>query len=225
VDEVWCITTQGEGTDAALARIAAWRDALIDRRGLPRLKIWQAAGIGDLSSVVDCERMAECIYRLVLHASERAGDGQLIISLTGGRKTMSSDIQSAAVAFGCHALVHVIQNEKCAEHLKTYGPDDFTGPLPTELKDAITPIVTGRYERSPVVDEGADGIIQGVDYPVAVPEGYGPVALHMDKPDLVQEVRARLETAGALYANNTHRLMCEESSTNFLALYNLCRPS
>jgi adenosine deaminase len=221
VDEVWCITTQGPGTKAALANLFGWRDELAGKQGLPSLRIWQAAGIGDLTSEADCGRMAECIYRLVLTASERVGQGQLIISLTGGRKTMSSDIQNAAVAFGCHALVHVIQNEAYAEALRKFGPDDFTRPLPTSLKDVVTPLVAGRYERSPVVDEDPRGPIRSIDYPVPFPDGCEPAEIPVDNPDLVREVRTRQETAGFLYANHTHRLMHEENSANFLALYNL----
>ncbi len=221
VDEVWCVSTRGGPTDRAVADLLTWRDRVIGRKGSPCLRVWQAAGIRDLSSESDCRRMAECIYRLVLHASERVGDGQMIISLTGGRKTMSSDIQNAAVAFGCHALVHVIQNEKYTGPLRKFGPDDFTRPLSPELKDAITPLVAGRYERNPVVDEAADCPIRHEDYPIPFPNGCETVEIHVAGPDLVREVRARQETAGALYANNTHRLMYEERSANFLALYNL----
>jgi len=220
-DEMWCITTEGAGTDAALVNLYQWLDKLTGNRNMPRLKIWRASGIRDLLSETDCERMAECIYRLVLHAAERVEGGQLIVSLTGGRKTMSSDIQGAAVAFGCHALVHVIQNEKYADRLKEFGPDDFTRPLPFELRDAVTPLVAGRYERSPVVDEDAGSPIRGIDYPVPFPNGSEPILIAVDSPDLVREVRARQETAGFLYANHTHRLMYEESTANFLALYNL----
>jgi adenosine deaminase len=220
-DEVWCITTQGSGTESALANLYKWWDALAGRQNLPRLRIWQAAGIGDLASEADCRRMAECIYRLVLHASERVDGGQLTISLTGGRKTMSSDIQNAAVVFGCHALVHVIQNETYAQILRGLGPEDFSLPLPAELRDAVTPLVAGRYERNPVVDLAANGPITGDNFPVPFSDDSRAINIGPDRPDLVAEIRLRQENAGFLYCNYTHRLMHEESDTNFLALYNL----
>jgi len=220
VDEVWCITTQGQGSDSAIAALYAWRDTL-GGEDVPCLRVWQAAGIGDLASEDDCERMAECIYRLVLHASERVNGGQMIISLTGGRKTMSSDIQNAAVVFGCHALVHVIQNETYAQMLRGLGPEDFSLPLPAKLRDAVTPLVAGRYERNPVVDLTANGPIAGDNFPIPFPDDSRTIDIGTDRPDLVTEVRIRQENAGFLYCNYTHRLMHEEADTNFLALYNL----
>ena len=168
--------------------------------------------------------MAECIFRLVLHASERKAMGQLVISLAGGRKTMSSDIQNAAVCFGCHALLHVIQNENYSQPLKAYGPEDFIQPLPEVLKDAVTPLVAGRYERNPVVDLAVDGSIRAEHYEVPFPEDFGTVEIRVTGESLVAHVRNRQETAGFLYCNYANRLMYEETSTNFLALYNL-RPA
>jgi adenosine deaminase len=111
VDEIWIISTKGDRTDQAVGKAFQWRD-LLGSPDMPFFRVWQVAHTEDLSSAAGCRRMAECIFRLVLHASERIDGGQLIISLTGGRKTMSSDIQNAAMAFGCHALIHVIQNQR-----------------------------------------------------------------------------------------------------------------
>lgn len=220
VNEVWCMTTNGVLTDNSVAMLLEWHDRL-DRAVAPSLKIWRAAGMEDLSSEAECDRMAECIYRLVLHASERSNAGQVIISLTGGRKTMSSDIQNAAVVFGCHALVHVIQNENFAQVLRQLGPKDFTPPLPGGLKDAVTPLVAGRYERNPVVDLTTVGPIRGPDFPIPFPNDSQAVDIDADSLELVTELRTRQENAGFLYCNYTHRLMHEEASANFLALYNL----
>ena len=117
VDEIWLITTKGSRTDASVASVFQWLEHLAGLT-IPCFRVWQVADTEDLASEAECRRMAECIFRLVLHASERAGNGRLLISLAGGRKTMSSDIQNAAVFFGCHALLHVIQNEK---HTETGG--------------------------------------------------------------------------------------------------------
>ena len=188
VDEVLCIATQGQGSDSAIAALYDWCDTL-DSEDVLCLRIWQAANIGDLASEADCQRMAECIYRLVLHASERVDGGQLTISLTGGRKTMSSDIQNAAVFFGCHALVHVIQNETYAQMLRDLRPEDFIRPLPAELRDAVTPLVAGRYEQNPVVDLNANGPITGDNFPIPFPDDSGTIDIGTDRPDLVAEIR------------------------------------
>jgi len=221
-DEIWLITTKGRRTDESVESVFQWRNVVKERPDIPCFRIWQVADTEDLASEAECRLMSECIHRLVLHASERVGNGQLIISLAGGRKTMSSDMQGAAVTFGCHALVHVIQNENYAAILRKYGPDDFSVPFPGDLNDAITPLVTGRYGRSPVVDGVAGGgPIRSFDYPIAFPEGYEPVAVRVETTELVREIRERQDKAGFLYCNYTNRLMNEDSSSNFLALYSL----
>ena len=220
VDEIWLITTKGSRTDASVASVFQWLEHLAGLT-IPCFRVWQVADTEDLASEAECRRMAECIFRLVLHASERAGNGRLLISLAGGRKTMSSDIQNAAVFFGCHALLHVIQNEKHAKDLREYKPEDLTRPFPGDLEDAVTPLVAGRYERNPMVDLAADDPVKGVDYPISFPEGGTPAEMHVERPNLFDVMQERQETAGFLYCNYANRLMYEESGTNFLALYNL----
>ena len=220
VEELWLITTKGKTTDEAVLKVREWQ-GLLGRKPQPEIRVWQANNVQDLVSEAECRLMAECIYRLVLHASERVKRGQLIVSLTGGRKTMSSDIQNAAVAFGCHALVHVIQNERHRRSLLGLSPDDFTRPLPADLRDAVTPVVTGSYRTSPVVDEVADGPLQGAAYPVPFSEACDPLEINVKRPELVLEVQRRQDNAGFLYCNYTNRLMHEEADANFLALYSL----
>ncbi|MFZ7110042.1 MAG: CRISPR-associated ring nuclease [Desulfatiglandales bacterium] len=223
VDEVWLITTKGDKTDQSVGSLFQWRECMKDR-AVPSFRVWQVADAEDLASEAECRRMAECIFRLVLHASERKAMGQLVISLAGGRKTMSSDIQNAAACFGCHALLHVIQNENYSQPLKAYGPKDFIRPLPEFLKDAVTPLVAGRYERNPIVDLAVDGPIRAEHYEVPFPEDFGMGEIRVGGESLVADVRDRQEKAGFLYCNYANRLMYEETSTNFLALYNL-RPA
>ena len=222
VDEIWLITTKGRRTDQSVESVFQWRESM-DCPNISCFRVWQVADTEDLVSETECQRMAECIFRLVLNASERVEGGQLIISLAGGRKTMSSDIQNAAMSFGCHALLHVIQNEKYAAPLREYGPEDFTGPLPQEVKNAITPLVAGRYERDPVLylDMTSADSIRGARFPIPFPDGPDPVEIGVGPPFLTTEIHGRQETAGFLYCNYTNRLMYEESGSNFLALYNL----
>jgi len=220
VQEVWVITTKGHITDQAIGTTRDWH-SLFQEEVPPALRIWQVANTEDLSTEIECQGMTECIFRLVLHASERVDGRQLLISLAGGRKTMSSDIQSAASIFGCDALLHVIQNEQYATPLKDYGPEDFAKPLHESLKNAITPLVAGKYDRNPVVDLAADGPLSGVDFPVPFSEGDKPIEIPAVHSTLTNEIRDRQEKAGFLYCNYTNQLMYDENASNFLALYNL----
>ncbi len=195
VDEFWMFTTKGELTDKALAKTERWHRGLPED-ARPSLHIRQVARIEDPGTEYECRYMAECIFRLVLHCSERAGDGQLLISLAGGRKTMSADMQNAAMFFGCHALLHVIQSEQ-----------------------GITPLVIGRFNRNPLLDLGAGDkdAVTANRFPI-VEDGQQASVKDFS---LTDEIWTRQKTAGFLYCNHTNRLMHQEKASNFLALYNL----
>lgn len=221
VDEVWMITTRGAPTDTAIQGVRAWH-ALLDDKLRPLLRVWQVADTGDLASEAECRSMAECIFRLVLYASEQAKDGQLLISLTGGRKTMSSDIQNAARFFGCHAMLHVIQNDAFRDKVRGLTQEDFVRPLPRALGDAITPLVAGRrYAQDASVDFGAGGRILAADFPVPMPQGDGPIALRVPDLRLTEQVHALMRDASFVYCNHANRVMGNEKASNFLALYSL----
>jgi adenosine deaminase len=195
VDELWLITTRGESTDKALAETERWLCGLPED-ARPSLHIRKTADIEDPGTENECRYMAECIFRLVLHCCERAGDGQLLISLAGGRKTMSADMQNAAMFFGCHALLHVIQSDH-----------------------GITPLVIGRFKRNPLLDlDGHDrAAVTARRFPIT---GKGE-AISVKDFSLTHEIWTRQKTAGFLYCNHTNRLMHLEKTSNFLALYNL----
>ncbi len=195
VDECWIVTTRGE-TNAALAEVERWHSALPEN-GRPVLRVRKTAEIDDPGSEQECRYMAECVFRLALHCSERAGEGQLLISLAGGRKTMSADMQNAAMFFGCHALLHVIQGG-----------------------NGIMPLVIGRFKRNPILDLG-DGLERETVSAKRFPLVENGQQMHVADFGLTEEIWSRQNTAGFLYCNHTNRLMGQEKASNFLALYNL----
>ena len=195
VDECWLITTRGELTHKVLLEVAQWYGTLSEE-ARPALHIRKTSHIEDPDSEYECRYMAECIFRLVLQLSERAGDGQLLVSLAGGRKTMSADMQNAAMFFGCHALLHVIQSAQ-----------------------GITPLVIGRFNRNPLLDmSGHDGLaVTAKRFPI-VENGQH---ISVNGFSLTDDIWNLQKTAGFLYCNHTNRLMHQEKASNFLALYNL----
>jgi len=195
VDEVWLITTKGEKTEGALTEIKKWHSGL-SHEARPSLYIRKTADIADPGNEDECRYMAECIFRLVLYCSERTGDGWLLVSLAGGRKTMSADMQNAAMFFGCHALLHVIQNGA-----------------------VITPLVIGQFKRNPILD--LDGHVRAPVTAQRFPMVTDGENVSVADFFLTHEIWHRQETAGFLYCNHTHRLMGEEKTANFLALYHL----
>ena len=91
VQEIWAVTTSGRLTTRAIDKLHDWY-GLLPAAGRPVLRIWQVKGADDLASEAECNQMAECIWRVVCKARQHKNKGRLFISLTGGRKTMSSDI-------------------------------------------------------------------------------------------------------------------------------------
>jgi adenosine deaminase len=152
VDELWIVTTTGR-VDQDVQKVNDQHCLLSDPMNL---NIWQVANSDDLGTEAECSHMKEAILRIVLHTCEQSRNGRLILSLAGGRKTMSSDMQFSASVFGCHALLHGIDHWEFPKQIKTYPPRDFTVPIPKDCSKGITPLVTGRYTRNFLVDMELD---------------------------------------------------------------------
>jgi adenosine deaminase len=222
VEEIWLVTTKGSRTDESIAKLNKWYN-LTDKQKRPGMQIWQVADAEDLKSEAECRRMGECIHRVFLRATEYAGKGQLLVSLTGGRKTMSSDIQNAAAFFGCSALIHVIQNEFYRDQLMAYSPEDFLIPLPEVLYDAITPLIAGKYAPNHILDVSDPGRdnISSEAYPVELPDRGSVIEQSITDYALSERITESMKEAGFLYSNYINTLMRQEKSANFLALYSL----
>ncbi len=65
----------------------------------------------DINSESDARAMRNLIYNLVYLTRLNDLKGDLYLCLSGGRKTMSSDIQQAANIFGCKAMLHVLAGD------------------------------------------------------------------------------------------------------------------
>ena len=154
-EEIWVVTTEGKAAVESLTRLSAWWNLL--GADIP-LRVWQAAGTNELASEKECEKIKELTLRACLHAAERAGvRGQLVLSLAGGRKTMSADLQWAGSIFGCHALLHVVDSGRLPDQLRNASPDFLTGPLPVDIDGqpcagVVTPLVVGRGYHSDFLD-------------------------------------------------------------------------
>ena len=223
VQEIWAVTTSGRRITRAIGSLYDWY-GLLPATGRPVLRIWQVKGADDLASEAECDKMAECIWRVVLKARQYKKNGRLLISLTGGRKTMSSDIQNAAAFFGCDALLHVIDRHEKSGPTFKWPVEKFTRPLPADIEDAFTPLVTGKYDPDPLLDMRRDKS-QDIDpgkFFIEMPKPGIPLAV--DIPDhgrLTKTVENRTRQAAFLYCNYTANLLRGDRATNFMALYRL----
>ncbi len=122
IDEIWLVCTQGSTTNEAIENFKKWKDHLQEST-LPQIRYLSLDTIEDLTTESECQQMADFIYRVVLKATEQKDDGKLLLSLTGGRKTMSTDMQRAADIFGCDVLFHIADSFGQGENIKEV--DDF----------------------------------------------------------------------------------------------------
>lgn len=223
VREIWVITTGGDPTAGAVKDLIRWHAAMAAVRR-PVLRIWRVRGINDLATEEECGRMKEAIFRIAMHAAHAAGEVGPLFSLTGGRKTMSSDLQEAAGWFGCRSLVHVIDNTKFSTAMRDLKPEDFTRPLPADLDGAATPLVSsGRFERNALLDLDAegDGPLTADRWPIGFAQDGVPLELDIPEPFLFQELERRRKKAGYHYAQYATSLIHGNDTANFMALYSL----
>lgn len=109
VDEIWMVMTGDPASQIAYQKVQEWYGILQNPKFT--LRQFECRSASKLASVEECRLMSDFIFRVFLHAKTRANNGQLLVSLAGGRKTMSADMQRAAYLFGCRLLFHV------ADHL------------------------------------------------------------------------------------------------------------
>ncbi len=221
-DELWVVTTAGDDVTSGLERLQGWC------RGLPQppqLRAWRTTEVGDIASEAEGNRVRELIYRAVLLASERLEGGRLFLSLAGGRKTMSADLQSAGMQMGCHALLHVIAPpvKQLSERLRRANPEDLLTPLATEDCHGLLPLVVGVGRRSELLDVNAGDThpICSRDYPLPFPEDTEIIDWPGDDRSLPAELEQREQESGRLLGNYLETLVREEPHGNWRSLYRL----
>ena len=108
VDEVWLILTNDPKSIEAYEKVVEWFRLLQN----PHFKLQKLTcqATQQLADATECRIMSDYILRVVLMAKEATKGGNLLLSLAGGRKTMSADLQRAAYVFGCKLLFHVADN-------------------------------------------------------------------------------------------------------------------
>ncbi len=140
IDEIYIITTDSQRTKQATEKIQEWVHlSQIDIKAY----FIVSEGIDDMSNIEECKRVGELIYKTVLTAHKNAKNGKVYLSLAGGRKTMSADMQDAAYFFGCDALLHIAiskdeTNRKLSVLQKT---EDWINPLHRKIAENIIPII------------------------------------------------------------------------------------
>ena len=219
-DELWVCTSEGEQTLDSINKLRAWWRALGEP--LP-LRIWTAAGTDQLASQAECDHIRELTLRVALAATERCGpDGQLVLSLAGGRKTMSADLQWAGSLFGAQAWLHVVGPNQPPPPLDGRDPVALASPLRPALAGTLIPLVVGQGQRSDFLDVDLNGMtVTAAGYPVPLPAGHCSWPLPPEGALLTQEVLRRERESAQLLGNFMARLADDEHHENWRSLYRL----
>lgn len=221
VDEIWVCTTEGRQTAESLVKLRAWWQ----RIGTPLpLRVWTAAGTDQLATQAECDHIRELSLRVTLHASRHCDGGQLMLSLAGGRKTMSADLQWAGTLFGAAALLHVVGPDPLPVALRESMPETFTAPLPAELAAAITPLVVGTANRDDLLDIELNGRCVNTEaFPLPLADATVDCRWPMpvEGLTLTREIQQRQQEGSRLYGNFIAHLAEHESHENWRSLYRL----
>ncbi len=244
VDEIWVVTTNGK-EDQQPVLLQKWHallepsvrpvpglkewQGIVDAFALPALKIFRISDTDDLMSETECCIMKEAILRTVLHASEYAAGGQLLLSAACGRRAIDAYIQLAASLFGCDAMIEVVDDGLISRDLpdlsSVLGTEQFTAPLPADFKNARMPMVSGKYPKNALVSLSLANMpsIQASDYPIVGSES-GIVALLQVDPaelSLSKAIEDRMKKSEYLAGLSTNSMLRAECDPNFISLYSL----
>ena len=219
-DEIWVCTTQGEQTQKSLIQLQSWIQHCPQA---PALRIWQAEQTDQLANQQECAAIRELIVRACLKAHHHANGGQVVLSLAGGRKTMSADMQWAGGLFGCQALLHVISADNLPPELFRPQPELFNQALPAELAGQIMPLIAGQSTASDLLDITVDSIgpIQSPNYPLELPMPNRIVKFQDPKAALTHELNKREKASSRLFGNYLLEISRVERHENWRSLYRL----
>ncbi len=221
-DELWICTTEGAQTQVSLQLLNDWWQRL----GVPLpLRIWSAAGTDQLATQAECDHIRELTLRVVLRATEHVGAaGQLVLSLAGGRKTMSADLQSAGTLFGARAWLHVVGPEPLHPVLRAASPQTLAAPLTSDVAAAITPLVAGTGQRNELLDIALDGrCVTSAAFPLPLATPGQPCAwpLPTQGATLHHELERRQRESSQLLGNFLAQVARSEHYENWRSLYRL----
>ena len=162
IDELWVICTHGELTNQAIEKFNIWYAKTCEKRiKIPECKFIGLKDISDLTTEVECKQMADFIFRVVLKAYEEKRNGKLLLSLAGGRKTMSSDMQRAAFFFGCDILFHIADS---GSPLRA-EPNELLDTLNEKMANAVFPLIIQEKIPTSPLTEIPTKLISS-DYPI-----------------------------------------------------------
>lgn len=208
IDELWVVHSDSTAAMQAIERFFEWKS--IACPGRPAVKFFSYTGVSELADYKECRLMADLILRVVFHASKACKGGKLVISLTGGRKNMSADIQRASDIFGCHCLIHIADNIRTGSFLRNPSVHDLLFPPETYEIDQINPVVIFGYKEShPILD------VEDPLKPDMFPLNEGTA---IGNTKLIEVIDKRVSQQNSLIFNNYQHKVSLNRQTSFYGL-------
>lgn len=211
IDELWLICTHGKQTNDAITDFERWMH-YFPAVQFPVIRYLSLDGLEDLTNETECKLMADFIYRVVMKANEEKGDGKLFLSLTGGRKTMSTDMQRAADTFGCDVLFHIA--DSFDRNYRIDKVENFIEKLPEEKSKRLNVVQVVSNKRNSYI----------ADVPKKLKSNDYPINFNRNNKlefNLAEEIAKRLNDSESLHFNAYNTRTKQASQTMFHGLQQL----
>lgn len=198
VDEVWVITTEGQFD---LEKLKAWAE-----NWKVKLNIFVCDGVNTFKSEEEILKMRSFIYRIVLNGTQHSEVTYL--SLSGGRKTMSADMQEAGNLFGCDAMLHVVDVAPIPAELRS---DTLLGPAKKEYSTVYMPLLVNSKIRTNLLVCADNEPINSLDFLLEFTvcqytENCCSIFYLNEDGSLEKEIQNRKNRSSQVYANFYNRI-------------------
>lgn len=198
VNEFWVVTTEGQKD---LEKLKSWAE-----KWKCNLRIFICKGVDKFQDEHEIIKMRSFIYRVVLHGSKKADS--LYLSLSGGRKTMSADMQEAGNLFGCNAMLHVVDISPIPENFKT---NDLLSSPKKEYSECFLPILVNQKIEPNLIVSADSQRIEPENFPLDFKNNSIVVPCEEDC-SLFDEIQSRKKRSSQVYTNFYNRISSSSSN-------------
>lgn len=195
IDELWVITTEGQKD---LEKLQNWAD-----KWNCNLKIFICKDVKNFSNEKEIMKMRSFIYRVVLQGSEICKT--LYLSLSGGRKTMSADMQEAGNLFGCDSMLHIVDIKQAPVGMRD---DNFLFEPKKEYGECFIPLIVNRKINPNLLVAADDERIKSKDFSIQ----FNEKIIHFEEDcSLEHEIQRRKVHSSQVYTNFYKRINNENN--------------
>ncbi len=188
VQECWIVTTEGQHD---LNTLTAWAD-----HWHIKLRVYVCQGVNTFLNQTELLHMRSLIYRAVFNGTQTAATGKLYLSLSGGRKTMSADMQEAGNLFGCDAMLHVVDKYGLPKGMKN---DTLLADTCGKYAASFTPLIVAQNLKPSLVVSADYTQLYPKDFPL--PIQHETIVSFAEDGSLANQIQERKERSSQLYAN------------------------